>query len=181
VFLANTCRQVHLVVRAPDLIDSMSSYLIRRIEECPNIRLHARTRITSLQGTDHLERVTWRCESDSQDQVHDIGHLFLMLGALPNTHWLNGALALDDRGFVKTGLELQPQDLSPAYRLLGRAVFALESSLPGIFAAGDVRADSVKRVAAGVGEGSTCVQSIHRALRDARSPATALAQAKTGS
>jgi len=166
VFLANSCRHVHLVVRATDLADSMSMYLIRRIEECSNISLHTRTRITALHGEEHLERVEWRCESKSEDEQFDIGHVFLMLGAQPNTRWLDGALALDERGFVKTGLELCDQDVSRAHRALGRAPYQLESSLPGIFAAGDVRADSVKRVAAAVGEGSSCVQSIHRALRD---------------
>jgi thioredoxin reductase (NADPH) len=182
VFLANSCRHVHIVVRAAGLADSMSSYLIRRIEECPNITLHTRTRLTSLQGTEHLERVSWRCDAEQQDQQHAIGHVFLMLGASPNTRWLQGALTLDERGFVKTGPELGAKELSPAYRTLGRPPFALESSLPGIFAAGDVRADSVKRVAASVGEGSSCVQSIHRALRDARAaeaPVMAVIQAMT--
>jgi thioredoxin reductase (NADPH) len=181
VFLANSCRQVHIVIRARDLADSMSNYLIRRIEECPNITLHTRTRITSLQGADHLEQVSWRSESDTQDQQHDIGHVFLMLGAMPNTRWLDGALVLDERGFIKTGLELCAQDLSAAHRALGRAPYLLESSLPGIFAAGDVRADSVKRVAAAVGEGSSCVQSIHRALRDAQPAVASVVQALTGS
>jgi thioredoxin reductase (NADPH) len=173
VFLANSCRHVHLVVRAAGLVDSMSNYLIRRIEECPSITLHAQTRITSLQGTEHLERVTWRCDTEPHDEVRDIGHVFLMLGALPNTRWLGGALELDDRGFVRTGLELTAKELSPGYGALGRPPLPLESSLPGIFAAGDVRADSVKRVAAAVGEGSSCVQSIHRALRDALTPVAA--------
>jgi thioredoxin reductase (NADPH) len=96
-----------------------------------------------------------------------------MLGASPNTRWLDGALMLDDRGFIKTGSELTAQEASSStYRALNRTPFALESSLPGIFAAGDVRADSVKRVAAAVGDGSSCVQSIHRALRDVLTPAT---------
>jgi thioredoxin reductase (NADPH) len=181
VFLANSCRHVHILIRARDLADSMSNYLIRRIQESPNITLHTRTRITSLQGADHLERVTWRSETEPQDQRHDIGHVFLMLGALPNTRWLEGALALDERGFIKTGLELCAQDMSTAHRALGRAPYLLESSLPGIFAAGDVRADSVKRVAAAVGEGSSCVQSIHRALRDVQPPVTSVVQALTGS
>jgi|HubBroStandDraft_6_1064221.scaffolds.fasta_scaffold118319_1 thioredoxin reductase (NADPH) len=173
VFLANTCRHVHIMVRAAGLADSMSNYLIRRIEECPNITLHTRTRLTSLQGTEHLERVSWRSEDEPQDQVHAIGHVFLMLGASPNTRWLDGALMLDDRGFIKTGSELTAQEASSStYRALNRTPFALESSLPGIFAAGDVRADSVKRVAAAVGDGSSCVQSIHRALRDVLTPAT---------
>jgi thioredoxin reductase (NADPH) len=187
VFLANSCRHVHLVVRARDLTDSMSNYLIRRIEECSNITLQARTHITALHGSEHLQRVTWRCETDSSEHTHQIGHVFLMLGALPNTHWLQGALALDERGFIKSGLDLAAQDLSPAHRLLGRAPFLLESSLPGIFAAGDVRAGSVKRVAAAVGEGSTCVQTIHRALHDVVPTTTSAAappntrQALTGS
>jgi thioredoxin reductase (NADPH) len=166
VFLANSCRHVHLMVRARDLADSMSSYLIRRIQECGNITLHTRTHITALQGAEHLQQVHWRCDSDTQDQVHDIGHVFLMLGALPNTRWLNGAIALDEVGFIKTGLELCDADLSAAHHAMGRAPYLLECSLPGIFAAGDVRSGSTKRVAAAVGEGSSCVQSIHRALRD---------------
>jgi thioredoxin reductase (NADPH) len=179
VFLADSCNHVHIVIRAHGLADSMSNYLIRRIEECPNITLHTRTRITSLQGTDHLERVTWSCETEAEERQLEIGHVFLMLGALPNTRWLKGALALDERGFIKTGLELCAQDMSPAHRALGRAPYLLESSLPGIFAAGDVRADSVKRVAAAVGEGSSCVQSIHRALRDAPKPEVPVVPALT--
>lgn len=181
VFLSNTCRHVHLVVRANDLADSMSNYLIRRIEECPNITLHTRTRITALEGTEHLQRVRWRCDTDALDQTHDIGHVFLMLGALPNTRWLNGAIALDERGFVKTGPELREQEMSAAQRELGRAPYPLECNLPGIFAAGDVRAGSIKRVAAAVGEGSSCVQSIHRALRELPAAQVPVTQALTGS
>jgi thioredoxin reductase (NADPH) len=181
VFLANSCRQVHIVIRAGDLADSMSDYLIRRIQECPNITLHTRTRITALEGAEHLQRIRWKCDTDAQEQVEEIAHVFLMLGALPNTLWLNGAVALDERGFVKTGLELCEQDTSAAHRTLGRAPYLLESSLPGIFAAGDVRAGSVKRVAAAVGEGSSCVQSIHRALRDVLEPEVPAVQALTGS
>jgi thioredoxin reductase (NADPH) len=181
VFLANSCRHVHILVRARDLADSMSNYLIRRIKECANITLHTRTRITALEGAEHLQQVRWRCDTDPEDQVHDIGHVFLMLGARPNTGWLNGAIALDEVGFIKTGLELCDEDMSAAHRALGRAAYLLECSLPGIFAAGDVRSGSVKRVAAAVGEGSSCVQSIHRALRDGLDPQAALPQARTGS
>jgi thioredoxin reductase (NADPH) len=166
VFLANSCRHVHLVVRAHDLVDSMSDYLIRRIEDCANITLHARTRITSLHGSSHLERLSWRCDTDPGDQQHDIAHVFLMLGALPNVEWLRAALAVDERGFIKTGPDLTAHEYSPAMRALQRTPMLLESSVPGIFAAGDVRAGSVKRVAAAVGEGSSSVQAIHRALRD---------------
>ena len=171
VFLANSCRHVHVVVRAADLADSMSSYLIRRIEGSPNITLHTRTRITALEGNDQLQRIRWRREQDQQDEVREIAHVFLMLGALPNTRWLNGALALDDRGFLKTGSDLSETEVSSAYRSAGRSPYLMETSLPGIFATGDVRAGSVKRVAAAVGEGSSCVQFIHRALRDTAAPA----------
>jgi thioredoxin reductase (NADPH) len=181
VFLANSCRHVHMLVRARDLADSMSNYLIRRIKECANITLHTRTRITALEGTEHLQQVHWRCDTDAEDQLHDIGHVFLMLGAQPNTRWLNGAIALDEVGFIKTGLELCDADMSAAHRALGRAPYLLECSLPGIFAAGDVRSGSIKRVAAAVGEGSSCVQSIHRALRDLLEPPAPLVRALTGS
>ncbi|HEX4376424.1 MAG TPA: FAD-dependent oxidoreductase [Steroidobacteraceae bacterium] len=180
VFLSNSCRHVHLVIRAQGLADSMSNYLIRRIEDSPNITLHTRTHITALHGNDHLERITWRCESESADRQLEIGHLFLMLGALPNTGWLHGAVALDERGFVKTGLDLSA-DESRGFESVGRGVFLLESSLPGIFAAGDVRCGSVKRVAAGVGDGSSSVQAIHRALRDPMNPAAAEAKARPAS
>ena len=181
VYLSNSCRHVHLVIRAHSLADSMSNYLIRRIQDSPNITLHTRTRITSLQGTDHLERITWRHETESADELHEFAHVFLMLGALPNTGWLHGAVALDERGFVKTGLDLSAEDLSDAHRAIGRAPYLLESSLPGIFAAGDVRAGSVKRVAAGVGDGSSCVQTIHRALRDPMAETAAAAPVKPAS
>jgi thioredoxin reductase (NADPH) len=165
VFLANSCRHVHLVIRAADLADSMSNYLIRRIQDCHNITLHTHTRVTALHGVDRLERLTWLREGEASED-HAIAHLFLMLGALPNTGWLEGAVALDQRGFVKTGVDLQDAETSSAYRALDRAPFLLESSRPGIFAVGDVRAGSVKRVAAAVGDGSSCVQAVHHALRD---------------
>ncbi len=167
VFLASACRHVHLLVRSSGLAASMSRYLIRRIEESPNITLSPFTEITALEGDGRLERVRWR-SSGTQGETRDceIGHVFLMTGAVPNTTWLKGWVALDDKGFVRTGADLRAEDLEATKWPLARAPHLLETSRPGIFAVGDVRAGSVKRVAAAVGEGSASVQFVHRALQE---------------
>jgi thioredoxin reductase (NADPH) len=166
VYLAGTCNHVHILVRSDGLAQSMSRYLIRRIEESPNITVHAHTQVVALAGERELQRITWRRGTDATEEQHEIAHVFLMTGALPNTQWLNGCVALDDRGFVRTGLDLRPEDLSAAQWPLARQPYLLETNLPGVFAAGDVRCGSNKRVAAAVGEGSSCVQFVHRALRE---------------
>ena len=165
VFLAGTCRMVHLLVRSRGLADTMSQYLIRRIEEMPNITLHACTEITALEGQDQLSRVTWKT-GDKEAETHDIGHVFLMMGALPCTSWLNSCIALDGKGFVRTGPDLHGADLSARKWSNGRQPEFFEASIPGIFAVGDVRCGSVKRVAAAVGEGSACIQQVHRVLHE---------------
>jgi thioredoxin reductase (NADPH) len=124
--------------------------------------LHPRTEITALAGKGRLEQVTWRTGRDGKPETHAIGHIFLMTGAVPNTGWLQGCVALDDKGFVRTGQDLQAISGWP----LSRPPLHLETSIPGIFATGDVRSGSAKRVAAAVGEGSVCVQLIHRILRE---------------
>jgi thioredoxin reductase (NADPH) len=165
VFLAGSCRMVHLLVRASGLADTMSQYLIRRIEEMPNITLHVRTEITALEGQARLSRVTWNSAGQASE-THDIGHVFLMTGALPCTGWLNSCIALNDKGFVRTGSDLRGGDLSaPKWPIARRPEF-FECSVPGIFAVGDVRCGSVKRVAAAVGEGSACIQQVHRVLHE---------------
>ena len=176
VFLAGSCNHVHVLVRSDGLAESMSRYLIRRIEESPNITVHVHTQLVALEGERELQRITWRRGTDGTEEQHEIAHVFLMTGALPNTRWLNGCVALDDRGFVRTGLDLRPEDLSAARWPLARQPYLLETSLPGVFAVGDVRCDSVKRVAAAVGEGSSCVQFVHRALRELPDAAPAPAQ-----
>jgi len=163
VFLSSFGRNVNGVVRRPGLAESMSRYLIRRIEETPNITLRTQTRIEALEGNGRLERVSWRHGESGQETV-DIGHVFLMTGADPNTGWLGGCVAIDPKGFVKTGPELLPADLAAAQWPLARTPLLFETTLPGIFAVGDVRAGSVKRVAAAVGEGSVCVQLVHKVL-----------------
>ncbi|HEX3846952.1 MAG TPA: FAD-dependent oxidoreductase, partial [Steroidobacteraceae bacterium] len=140
--------------------DSMSSYLIRRIEEAANITLHIRTEIKSLEGADQLERVIWQTQG-SGPEPHDIGHVFLMTGAVPATDWLRGCIALNDKGFVRTGADLTAEDVAARGAWTPQS---FETNWPGIFAVGDVRCGSVKRVAAAVGEGSACVQQVHKAL-----------------
>jgi thioredoxin reductase (NADPH) len=162
VFLAGNCRHVHLLVRSKGLADSMSRYLIRRIEDTPNITLRANTEIVALKGEHQLEEVAWRTATDDGPETHAIGHVFLMTGASPCTHWLAGCIALNDRGFVRTGLDLTPADLAPDRWRSARQPEFFETCMPGIFAVGDVRCGSVKRVAAAVGEGSACIQQVHR-------------------
>jgi thioredoxin reductase (NADPH) len=166
VFLAGAARQVHVLVRAGGLADSMSRYLIRRIDENPRITLHVRTEIDALEGEHHLEGVRWRSNTTGEVETRRIRHVFLMTGAVPNTVWVGGCMALDDKGFVKTGSDLTAHELAAARWPLARSPYLLETSQPGIFAVGDVRAGSVKRVASAVGEGSICVQLVHKTLAE---------------
>ena len=165
VFLAGKAGHVHMLVRAASLADTMSRYLIRRIEQHPRITLHARTEIVAVAGDAHLAKVTWR-NTEGATSTHDIRHVFVMAGATPNTGWLNGCLVVDDKGFIKTGADLSPDDLQTAGWRLGRAPHHLETSLPAVFAVGDVRSGNVKRVASAVGEGSIAVSLVHRVLRE---------------
>jgi thioredoxin reductase (NADPH) len=165
VFLAQTVSGLHILVRSGGLAESMSRYLIRRIEENPRIVLRTRTEIVALEGADHLERVRWRDESGNIE-THDIRHVFLMTGAVPGTRWLNGCVALDGKNFIKTGPDLSQDDLAAAHWPLARAPYLLETSLPGVFAVGDVRGGNIKRVASAVGEGSIAVSFVHRVLHE---------------
>lgn len=165
VFLARTGRRVHLLVRAGTLSASMSRYLIRRIEETPSINLRTRTEITALEGNGHLERVQWR-DGAGTVASHDVRHVFLMTGAEANTAWLTRCVALDDKGFVKTGQDLTPEDLQAVRWPLARPPYLFETSRPGVFAVGDVRCGNIKRVASAVGEGSNAVSFVHRVLAE---------------
>ena len=164
-FLAQTARRVHMLIRGDGLSETMSRYLIRRIEENPAIQLHTRTQIVALEGSGHLERIEWRDEAAAVTETHAIRHVFMMMGAVPNTRWLDACLALDDKGFVKTGSDLTSDELAAAKWPLSRAPYLLETSRPGIFAVGDVRGGNVKRVASAVGEGSIAVAFVHQVLR----------------
>ena len=165
VFLASTSRRVHMLVRGAGLAETMSRYLIRRIEENPAIVLRTHTQIAALDGDGKLERMQWRDEQTGEVESHDIGHVFMMTGAVPNTAWLSGCIALDENGFVKTGPDLASDDLAATKWPLARPPYLLETNRPGIFAVGDVRSGNVKRVASAVGEGSIAVAFVHQVLR----------------
>jgi len=165
VFLSQTARKVHMLVRSGQLSDTMSRYLVQRIEENPAIELHYRTEIVALEGGEHLERVTWKDGPSGETSVHDIRHVFIMAGASPKTEWLRGCVALDDNGFILTGRDLESVAGNPMWTL-PRAPLMLETSLPGVFAVGDVRSGNVKRVASAVGEGAIAVHLVHRALAE---------------
>jgi thioredoxin reductase (NADPH) len=164
VFLSQVTRHVHVLVRGPGLSDTMSRYLIRRIEDSPKITLHAHTEVEALEGDAHLEQIRWRTRGQ-EAETHPIRHLFLMTGASPNTQWLEGCVALDDKGFVKTGPELRPDELRGHPRPNGRAPYLLETSMPGVFAAGDARHGSTKRLASAVGEAAVAIQIVHEYLQ----------------
>ena len=164
VYLSGIASHVHMLVRAGGLADSMSRYLIRRIEESPKITLRTRTEIVGLSGNTELERVRWRNGATGETEERPIRHVFCMMGASPCTRWLEGCVALDDKGFVKTGQDLTHEDLASTDWTLSRPPLLLETSRPGVFAVGDVRSGNVKRVASAVGEGSICIQLVHRIL-----------------
>jgi thioredoxin reductase (NADPH) len=168
VFLAQTAKRVYMLVRSNSLAASMSRYLIRRIENSPMITLRPQTEIVAIEGGegDHLNSVYWRNSQTGQTEKHEISHVFVMTGADPNTHWLDGCIALDDKGFIKTGPDLLPENLSAAGWPLTRQPYLLETSLPGVFAVGDVRGGSIKRVASAVGEGSTAISFVHKVLQE---------------
>jgi thioredoxin reductase (NADPH) len=166
VFLAQSAKRVHMLIRGNGLADSMSRYLIRRIEENPEkIVLRSQTEIVALEGDRHLERVQWRDSRTGSLQANDIGHVFMMTGAVPNTGWVEGCVALDAKGFIKTGPDLSPADLAAAGWPLTRSPYLLETSRPGVFAVGDVRGGNVKRVASAVGEGSIGIAFVHQVLQ----------------
>ena len=162
VFLAQTAKRVFVLVRGDGLAETMSRYLIRRIEDNPAIVLRPRTQIVGLEGNGHLERVRWQDDRTGKAETNDIRHVFMMTGAVPNTGWLERCIALDEKGFIKTGPHLSSEDLTAARWPLTRPPYLLESSRPGVFAVGDVRGGNIKRVASAVGEGSIAVAFVHQ-------------------
>jgi len=166
VFLSGIAKHVHVLVRGPGLAESMSRYLIRRIEESPTITLRSRTEVVSLEGNGHLERLTWNNLDTGIGETREVRHLFSMTGATPNTGWLQGCVALDEKQFIKTGGDLSPEELELARWPLRRQPYLFETSVPRVFAVGDVRSKSLKRVASAVGEGSVAVQLVHIVLAE---------------
>jgi thioredoxin reductase (NADPH) len=155
-----------MLVRSNGLAETMSRYLIRRIEQNPTIVLRTSTELAALEGSHHLERVRWRNHQTGKLETHDIRHVFIMTGAVPSTQWLAGCIALDAKGFIKTGRDLSLEDMAAAPWPLARPPHLLETSLPGVFAVGDVRGGNIKRVASAVGEGSIAISFVHQALQE---------------
>lgn len=168
VYLSQTARKVYMLVRSGGLSETMSRYLIQRITENPAIELRTRTEIVALEGEQQLERVTWVDKKSGESSTHAVRHVFIMAGASPRTAWLQGCLALDEKGFILTGRDLDAingNGLHPVWPL-SRPPQMLETSLPGVFAVGDARAGNVKRVASAVGEGSIAIHLVHRTLAE---------------
>jgi thioredoxin reductase (NADPH) len=166
VYMAQAARHVYMLVRADSLAQTMSRYLIRRIEESPDITLLTNTEVTSLAGNERLESVEWCNTSTREVERHDITALFSMIGAVPNSAWLQGCVVCDAAGFIKTGSDLSTAELERARWPVSRRPYLLETSLPGVFAVGDVRAGNVKRVASAVGEGSIAISFVHQVLAE---------------
>ncbi|MEO3809045.1 FAD-dependent oxidoreductase [Sphaerisporangium sp. B11E5] len=164
VYFSRYARQVHMLIRGPDLTRSMSSYLVDQIAAIPNIEVHPHTQVVGAGGGEHLETLSL-CDPRS-GQVREVhtSWLFIFIGAEPRTDWLDKAVVRDRNGFVLTGSDLVVDGRRPPGWALPRDPYHLESSMPGVFAAGDVRAYSVKRVASAVGEGAMAVSLIHRYL-----------------
>lgn len=160
VFLSRIARHVHILVRGPSLSATMSDYLIRRIDASRHITLHTGCEVTAVEGDRMLRHVSWTCRDDGNVTRIDCGNLFVMIGAVPNTDWLDGCLERDRQGFIMTGGHTHGAYPPSPY----------EASRSGIYAVGDVRAGSVKRVASAVGEGSVVVQAIHGYLESVRTP-----------
>ena len=165
VFLSRHASHVHILVRGHDLADSMSDYLVQRIHAARRITLHTSTEVVGLQGDRFLEQITWRNNKTGHAQDHSIHHLFLMIGAVPNSRWLQDCLQQDEKGFILTGPEADRSGWP-----LARPAMMLETTVPGVFAAGDVRAGSIKRVASAVGEGAMAVSQLHHVLAELANP-----------
>jgi thioredoxin reductase (NADPH) len=162
MYLSRYARKVHICIRGKDLGHSMSRYLVDRIDKAGNIQVHKGHVVSAVEGGETLREVRLRCLEKGEEVSIPSRALFLFIGAVPRTGWLSGCVALDRRGFVLTGETLPPAARDgETWKNAGRTPFFLETSLPGVFAAGDVRAGSVKRVASAVGEGSMSVTFVH--------------------
>lgn len=166
IYLASVAKKVHVIFRRGSLRETMSEYLVKRLEEHPNIEIIPSTDVVGLHGEDGLAGVTYRCRETGDEGHCDCRFLFLFLGANPNTGWLPREMVCDERGFVKTGADIAPMELVKAGWSPDRMPSRLETSWPRIYAVGDVRKGSVKRVASSVGEGSVVVSHIHQALAE---------------
>jgi thioredoxin reductase (NADPH) len=163
VYLArHGARRVTLLVRGESLTQSMSYYLIQQIDGIENIRVRTCCEVVEVHGDKHLEQITLQDKNNGTTETVDAGWLFVFIGAVPRTDWLDGVVIRDERGFVLSGPDLAMEGEPLAEWNLDRQPFHLETSVPGVFAAGDVRSESAKRVASAVGEGAMAVMLVHR-------------------
>jgi thioredoxin reductase (NADPH) len=162
VYLARGARSVTILVRGESLTQSMSYYLIQQIEGIENIRVRTCCEVVEAHGHKQLEQITLQDKNTGQRETVDAGWLFVFIGAAPRTDWLDGTVVRDERGFVLAGPDLVVDGALPTEWNLDRQPFHLETSVPGVFAAGDVRSESAKRVASAVGEGAMAVMLVHR-------------------
>jgi len=165
VFLAQHTSGVHMLVRSGVLADTMSRYLVQRIESSPQIHVHYGSELASVDGDGELERVSWMNKTSGEVTSASIRHVFVMTGASPHTEWLSSCVTLDRKGFILSGRDLDTAT-PPIPWPLKRAPHMLETSLPGVFVVGDVRANNIKRVASAVGEGSIVIHMVHHALAE---------------
>ena len=164
MFFSKYAKRVIMLVRGPSLSATMSQYLIDQIAQTPNIQVEVNTHVVEVHGDSHLEEISLMCEQTGEASRVRASGLFIFIGAEPKTDWLNGVVARDEKGFILTGTNLMLDGKPPKSWKLDRPPYLLETDLPGVFAAGDVRLGSSKRVASSVGEGSVAVQFIHQYL-----------------
>jgi thioredoxin reductase (NADPH) len=163
LYLAGRGSDVSLVVRGPDITTEMSAYLVDRLLVHPRVTVRCRSEVTRLDGGDFLEEVTITDRTADTAQAQPCAGLFCFIGAEPATDWLTG-IATGDDGFIRTDVQLTDDDLGPAWATLGRRPLPFETSIPGVFAVGDVHSGSMKRVAAATGEGASAIASVHKAI-----------------
>lgn len=170
VFLSGRAKAVHILVRGEGLRDTMSDYLVRRIDEAENIHLHCCTEVVGLDGDEHVSAMTWKDNRDDTEAVKDFRHVFVMIGATPNADWLGECVMKDQRGFIVTGSDLPVTHLVSELWNVDRMPYIGETSRPGVFAVGDVRSGSVKRVASAVGEGAISAQFLYKVVHEEGHP-----------
>ena len=166
MYLSKFARRVVMLVRGPSLSATMSQYLIDQIKKTPNIEVRTHCQVKEVHGDTHLEAISIFCSETGETTTAATNMLSVFIGAAPNTDWLSGVVERDERGFILTGVDLTRDGKMPKGWQLERNPYWVESSVPGVFAAGDVRHGSVKRVASGVGEGSIAVQFTHQYLSE---------------
>ena len=164
MYCSRYARQVVMLVRGESLNASMSQYLIDQIKQTENIRVEYNSSITETHGEERLEAISVHCTESGETNVYQANSLFVLIGATPHTNWLEGVIERDERGFILTGSELVRDGKMPKGWNLERPPGLLETNIPGVFAVGDVRKGSVKRVASGVGEGSVAISFVHQYL-----------------